>query len=162
MRDESYLTLRTALLALSLFSSFFLRPLAADDPVAPVSALKCTVLAVHDADTIAAVIECPLLKVKSQTVMIRAFGYDAWEVNRVRQTVVVTDEEIAKGKAARDELIALLQTAELWAEDSGSPDPYGRTSAVLWVKQTGGWIFLAKYADEHGWLRTPRHAERKP
>jgi endonuclease YncB( thermonuclease family) len=131
------------------------------DPIAPTSALVCQVVNVHDADTVSAIIRCPLLKVDSQLVVIRAFGYDAWEVSRVRQTVDVTDSEIFKGKAARDQLKALLAEATLYAEDSGSVDPYGRTSAVLWVRQGTTWIYLAAYAEQHGWLRTPRAAKPK-
>jgi endonuclease YncB( thermonuclease family) len=87
---------------------------------------------------------------------IRAFGYDAWEVTRTRQTVTVTDAEIKKGLAARDDLVELLKSGSLWAEDSGQRDPYGRISAVLWVKQGDNWIFLAGWMEARGHLRTPR------
>lgn len=129
----------------------------AADPTAPASALKCDVIDVHDGDTVKVTIHCPLLGIDAPNVSIRAYGYDAYEITRTRQTVTVTDAEIVKGKAARDDLAQLIAGGELWLEDSGQRDPYGRTSAWLWVKLgDGSWVFVPKYMDDHGHLRTPR------
>jgi hypothetical protein len=130
------------------------------DPLAPVSAARVYPKVIHDADTIS---QCDIdmgwgltLNLKHG---IRAANYDACEVDYTRKTVNVTPVEIQRGKMARDELIALLNAGgQLWAEPaSHQTDPYGRIDAVLWIRQPdGSWIFLAKYAEEHGWLRTPR------
>lgn len=128
------------------------------DPVVPTMARPVTVLSVHDADSIKAVIH--LGYGLSLEAAIRAYGYDAFEVGRQREQVIgrITDAEIKKGMAARDDLIELLKTHDLFCEDSGESDPHGRNSSILWAKpKTGGkWIFLAKWMEERNHLRVPR------
>jgi endonuclease YncB( thermonuclease family) len=140
------------------------QPSAGADPVAPTSAKWVKVIALHDGDTITeAVIDLGWgrklhVGPHEEAPGIRAFGYDAWEVTKTRQTVgAITDAEIAKGKAARDDLFELLKSASLYAEDSGQRDPYGRISAIPWARNSDGkWIYLAGWMDQQGHLRTPR------
>jgi hypothetical protein len=67
---------------------------------APTCAVPLVNFAVHDGDTlIHADILCPF-GVTLRNRAIRAAGYDAWEIDRTRQTVTVTDAEIERGKAA--------------------------------------------------------------
>lgn len=135
-------------------------PLAAvaADPLAPTQAIRATLLELHDGDTARVDILLPF-GVTLPNRPIRAYGYDAWEVTRTRQTVSVTADEIAKGKAARDDLLTLMQSGELWVEDSGERDPYGRVSAWLWVRQNGRWVFVPGWMERRGHLRTPRSNE---
>ena len=130
----------------------------AADPVAPTSAVLCTVIEVHDGDTIIADMHLPF-GIDLPRRSIRLYGADALEVSRTRQTVgFITDEELAKGKIARDDLAKLLKTCDLYAEDSGHGDPYGRPSAILWAKPKDGkpWILIAAWLEQRGYLRTPR------
>ena len=138
--------------------AILLLALVAADPVAPTCPLPVTVEQVHDGDTLAGTIHLPYgVDLARRT--IRAAGYDAWEVTKTRQTVDVTDQEIVRGKQARDDFAALVRLGQLYVEDSGLRDPYGRTSAVLWVKAAdGSWIFVAAWMEEHGHLRAKRQA----
>ena len=131
--------------------------LLAADPVAPTSALPCEIVSIHDADSLVARIKVHILRIESEPLTLRLANADAWEIDRTRQTVTVTDAEIVKGKAARADLVALLATADLYAE-AGTTDPYGRTSAILWAKPKDGkaWILIAAWLEQRGHLRTPR------
>lgn len=133
----------------------------------PRQAIYCKVLYVHDGDTISADLELPF-RVTLPNRQLRAFGYDAWEITRTRQTVKVTDEEITKGHKAREALQELLSTGILYVEDATAiqrvkPDPYGRMLTQWWVQQvsypdgkpTVTWIDVAKWMKEHGHCRTP-------
>lgn len=108
----------------------------------------------HDGDTVKCSIDLGYgitLRDKS----IRAFGFDAWEINRNRQTVNVTDAEIERGKAAKAALEALIANGTLYLADSGERDPYGRVSAWLWVQSKDGeWTDVAKYMKQHHHVRT--------
>lgn len=137
-------------------------PSQSTDPQAPVAAKPVNVELLHDGDTITRG-SIDLGWGRSLTIGpdgespgIRAFGYDAWEVTRGRRTVEVTEAEITKGLKARDELSGLIQSGQLYAEDPGERDPYGRVSAILWVKQGQRWIYLAGWMEQQGHLRTPR------
>ena len=66
--------------------------------------------------------------------VVRIYNFDAWETSRRRQTVVVTDREIAMGKVAKLNLEQLLKGIVTVVE-SGHFDPYGRRS--LWVFSNG-------------------------
>jgi endonuclease YncB( thermonuclease family) len=120
----------------------------------PVSAVPVEVISIHDADTLRVNVLLPFgitLRDKS----IRAFGYDAWEVSRTRQTVKVTENEIVKGKAARAALAKLIETGTLYVVDSTAADPYGRTSAWLYVrrKDDGRFVSVAAYMKNAGHCR---------
>ncbi len=141
-----------------------MRPAKVSESLTPTCAKPVTVEVLHDGDTITkgsidlgwgrSIVIGP----DGEAAGIRAAGYDAWEVTKGRRTVEVTDDEIRKGIKARDALGILISggQGQLYAEDSGQRDPYGRISAVLWVKQGQKWIYLAGWMEQQGHLRTPR------
>ena len=111
---------------------------------------------VHDADTL------------SDGVILLPFGaaiarrkirsdYDAWEVRRGRQTVTITDAEIAKGRRAAEELRAMLQTSTLYVAPipkSQDIDPYDRIDSKWFIRSPDGKVrAAADVAREAGWLR---------
>ena len=110
----------------------------------------CENVTVHDGDSIKADLNLGW-GVTLRNRSIRAFGYDAPEINRVRQTVEITEEEIGRGKEAKAALEQLIEGGGLWAEDSGETDPYGRISARLWVRKGTEWIDVAR------WMRARKH-----
>ena len=118
----------------------------------PTSPVRATLLELHDGDTAKVDIHLPF-DVDLPKRSVRAFGYDAWEITKTRQTVQVTDAEIIKGKKARNELLTLIESGELYLEDSGKRDPYGRASAWLWVKRPAGWVNVAQWMTEKGHVR---------
>lgn len=135
-----------------------LLPLAAANGAdAPTAAVEVANINLHDGDTIT---HCDLLLPFGVTLRnrsIRAFGYDAWEIDRTRQTVEVTDAEIERGKRAKAGLLFLIGDGTLWAEDSGERDPYGRVSAWLWVKtKSGQWIDVAQWMTNNNHVRGQR------
>jgi len=83
--------------------------LAAQPPAeqAPPCFIPCRILGTpHDCDTFKADILLPWgVTLRDRTIRT---DYDAWEVNRVRRTVEVTDEEIRRGKQG---LAALVEAA---------------------------------------------------
>ena len=118
---------------------------------APEAPVRATVHKVYDGDTITVTIHLPFgVDLPQKTV--RAYGYDAWEIKKGRRTVRITPEERAAGKKAQQALSQLLKT-EVWLEDSGKHDPYGRISARLWVKNGENWIDVAAWAVENGHTR---------
>jgi len=133
-----------------------------DSPKVPSEPVACTVLKVHDADTITADINLPF-SVTLPSRSLRAYGYDAWEVSHVRQTVYITAAEILKGLKARDEFNELLKTGTFYIEDMThiQPDPYGRLHAKFWVRQmsqshgeaTVKWVYVPRWMEEHGHCR---------
>jgi hypothetical protein len=129
---------------------------------APVSARPVKVLEVHDGDSLKGEIDLGYGFRFTPAGGIRAFGYDCWEVTKTRQTVgEISDVEVLKGKLARDEFADLCKAGQLYAEDSGEHDPYGRASAILWVKAANGeWIYVARWMDHRGHLRVPLNGQR--
>lgn len=130
------------------------------DPPAPTAARLLTVHRVHDGDSVSASIDLGYGLSWTPKGGIRAHGYDAWEVGRQREQVIgrISDAEIEKGKAARDDLLELLKTHDLYAEDSGQIDPHGRNSSILWARPRDGkrWLLLATWMEERGHLRVAR------
>lgn len=80
----------------------------AGDPEVPFQPVRAEVRYVHDADTLNVDI-CLPFKVTLPNRTVRAWGYDAWETNRVRKAVKVTEAEIKKGLQARSEFMELLK-----------------------------------------------------
>jgi hypothetical protein len=116
---------------------------------------------VVDADTIDADIRLPLGVTLIDT-RIRLSDFDAWESSRRRRTVVITDEEIAKGKQAAKLLEVLIKSSErsalLLAE--GDRDVYGRVLGRMVVYRTdGSRVFVADFMREHGMLRNEENGE---
>ena len=127
------------------------------DPLAPTFAKPVKILSVHDGDTFHATVDLGYGLAYTPKGGIRAARFDAWEVNKVRRTVAVTDAEIVKGQAARDDLAALFAANEVFIEDDGKTDPHGRLSAVIWVRQPQGtWVYVAAWMEAKGHLRTAR------
>jgi endonuclease YncB( thermonuclease family) len=72
--------------------------------------------------------------IEDQAVRINA--YDAWETSRRRQTVKITDAELAKGMQAKAALANLLHHADhVGLVEVKGRDPYGRR--LLWVYADG-------------------------
>lgn len=133
---------------------FWLQLLVSFASGAPPCYVPVKVLAVTDCDTIKADALLPW----GVTLRDRTFrlDFDAHEVSRIRQTVEVTDEEIAKGKVARDELAALVAKAEaVYVQPTGEEyGAYNRLSASLWIKpKDGELIDVRKWAIERGHVR---------
>jgi hypothetical protein len=137
---------------------------AQQTPTAPTCAQLVRVDRIHDADTIFGVID------KGDGVLldctktgIRAAGYDAFEVSRVRHSSAtesqpITDDEIAKGKIARDELARLMAMGQFYVEPSESKDPHGRVLATYWIKLPNGWLHVGSWMQAHGHCRTSHPA----
>lgn len=140
----------------------------AGDPEVPFQPVRAEVRYVHDADTLNVDI-CLPFKVTLPNRTVRAWGYDAWETNRVRKAVKVTEAEIKKGLQARSEFMELLKEGVVYVEDMESvrvrPDPYGRLLCRIWVqkmtypddKPTVEWIYVPKWMEQHGHIRAPRN-----
>ncbi len=126
-------------------------PTMADPPCfVPLRLISC-----HDADTLTADVLLPFGDVVLTGQVIRAQGYDAWEINRTRKSVAITDDEIRRGKIARDALKKLIaESTGLYATPSKEPGVYGRTSAYLWVRQNDAAMLpVAKWAADNGHCR---------
>lgn len=126
----------------------------ADEP--PRTLIPCEVKSVHDGDTATVDVLFPWgVTLTDQSVRMQ--GFDAWEVTRTRQTVRVTDAEIERGKAARDALKRLLETADaVYLSPADERDPYGRLPAFVVVWYDGKLIEVSAWMTEHG------HARMKP
>lgn len=89
----------------------------------------------------------------------RALGYDAWEVSKTRQTIQVTDDEVARGKAAVTALTAWLDGAELYVIPPAAGrdrDAYGRMLGEFWTRKAGRtpqWMSLAEWVRSHDYDR---------
>jgi endonuclease YncB( thermonuclease family) len=92
---------------------------------------------VHDGDTITATINLGF-DVQLAHKEIRIEGFDAFEINKVRRTVKVTDEEIAKGKLAKTDLEELLKQAKRVYVLDGKQGAYGRLELRLFICDTFG------------------------
>lgn len=118
----------------------------------PAHAVRCTDVVILDGDSVRADISLGFGVVLPDRV-IRAAGMDAWESSRHRRTVVVTDDELSRGRLATAALAGLVQSGSLYAVDSGRRDPYGRLSAYLWVYRGGEWIEVKAFMASGGHLR---------
>jgi len=133
---------------------YFLAALAiafAPSSPAPAPILKGATLAnvkIHDGDTFVADIVLGFDIVLAQQT-VRIFAFDAWEVSRQRQTVTITDGELAKGQLAKAALEKLFASGVVTVVESGKRDPYGRRS--LWVFVDGKEVGALMRAD--GWER---------
>ena len=128
---------------------------AASEPTRPEGNLhRISVFRLHDADTIS---DCNIslgFGVALQHQSIRLAGFDAWEINRTRRTVEVTDEEIALGKEARDALKALLLEGEAYiVPENERRDAYGRLLGSLWIWKDNRWLEVAAWAKARGYTR---------
>jgi hypothetical protein len=149
-------------------------------PSTPTSAFPVTlsVRSVHDADTFTNVTIHLPLNINLHDCDIRAYGYDACEVNRVRNSSAtdqwpITDDEIKRGLQARDDLISMLLLPgkqgyvenRLYMEDArmygAKRDPYGRISGYMWIHlENNTWINLANYMNAKSFTRERFHEPR--
>lgn len=112
--------------------------------------LPATVIKVHDGDTLRATIHLPY-DVDLPNRSIRAQDFDAWEINRVRKTVKITDEELRRGKLAKAELERLLSLGRLYLQPvKGADGAYNRETARWWIDTSDGWLDVAKHMIDHG------------
>lgn len=111
---------------------------------------SCTV---HDADTLT---KCEIVMPWGKDVKvdqaIRLADVDAFEVSKQRQTVEVTDAEVAKGKEARDKLIALAKGGEWWVRPRGD-SVYGRLQGDLFIHKGDEWISVRDWIKREGYER---------
>lgn len=138
------------------------KPVPVAAPPAP-PALPCAVpvkiINVQDGDSVTLDLLLPW-DVTLRNQKCRLIGFDAPEISRIRQTVKVTDEEIVRGKAARDALQTLLDAAHtVYAVppmSGDSRDPYGRTHVSLRTVHANGVVTdVAGYMIANGHTRTP-------
>ncbi len=84
-------------------------------------------------------------------------SYDAFECSKLRRFdgKPASDVEIAKGKKAQAEFRALLSgnVRVFIVPRPELEQAFGRDTADVWVLRNGDWIELAKYAEQHGWVR---------
>lgn len=102
-------------------------------------------VSVYDGDSVKADVDIGFDLMLSQQ-SIRAMGYDSPELTRTRRSVVVTDAEIARGRAARAALVALLADGEPYIAppDGDDTDAYGRRLGYLFVRRGGEWLDVAE------------------
>lgn len=93
---------------------------------------ECKNIIVKDADTISADIYITEFQVVLLKRDIRASDFDACEVSRRRDSVIITDEELILGKKAKLLLIDLLKTHKLYVCPEGH-DVYGRVLGHLYL-----------------------------
>lgn len=138
--------------------------LSANPLRAPRVEAYCPVVAyvVHDVDTVVkATVQLPF-NTQRNNLTIRDATFDGYEVSRARRAVTITDEELVKGRAARDKLIKALKTQYV-LQASEPPegwkdiDPYERLDAQLWLydPKTKQRITLRQWALENDGVRPP-------
>lgn len=126
---------------------------------------KLDVKSIHDGDTVLATVRLPW-GISLGPEAVRASNYDAWEVTKARRSVEVTDDEIAKGKAAREFLAALVGFAAngqrgvgdlyLTPNAGGKRDVYGRVLGEFWLRRPDGeWVDIAEEMKRRGHVRRP-------
>lgn len=88
---------------------------------------KAEVVKIHDADTFTVNIDLGF-GVSLRDQIVRAADYDAWEINKVRRTIAVTDEEVVKGKKAKADIEQIFAAAKIIEVQPGKSlrDAYGR------------------------------------
>lgn len=121
-----------------------------------VPAFRVATPVVHDVDTLSdGVILLPFGSAVAGR-KIRA-DYDGWEVTRNRRTVTITDDELKRGAAARDDLAKMLAVGTLFVAPIPAHDdidPYDRVDAVWFLRARDGRIERIKdLAATRGWLR---------
>ena len=111
---------------------------------------KAVVTNVHDGDTFTCNIDLGWGHTWSH--VIRIEGFDAWELTKVRRTVEVSDEEIIKGKEARDALQSILKLTNgvVYLRESKSHDPYGRLLVKAFVERQGEFVNVGDLMQEGG------------
>lgn len=86
-----------------------------------------TIVAVKDGDTLVMDIDLGFdIILKNQSVRLNNF--DAWETSKRRKAKKISDEEISKGKVAREALDKLIESGKIITVEPQKPlrDVYGR------------------------------------
>jgi endonuclease YncB( thermonuclease family) len=108
---------------------------------------------VVDGDTLEADIDLPM-RVTLRQEMIRCAGYDAWEANKRRRSVNVTDEEVIKGKAATEALKSLIASGQLMVQlEEADRDVYGRVLGRLFVARDAELVSVSDWMTKEGHIR---------
>lgn len=88
-----------------------------------------------DGDTFVCTFDLGLdVELKNQTV--RVSNFDAWETSKIRRTVDVTNEEVAKGKKAKADLEKIFSEATIIyarVQKKKYRDSYGRLLVKIYV-----------------------------
>lgn len=117
----------------------------------PPTYARCVISRWHDADTFYGTLYFGFGVSYTPAKGIRAYGYDAWEINKIRRTVKVEEAEILRGEEALSAIKELVSSGSLFVQDTGKEDPYGRASCTLWLyKPDKTWINVAQWMVEHG------------
>lgn len=126
-------------------------------PAPPVSRkvmYPATVHKVHDGDTIQVTIKFPW-GISLGPEWVRTSSYDAWEITKTRRTVVITDEELVKGREAKAAIEDLFAGGKVYVapvEPEGSRDVYGRILADFYLVPGSG-----KVIDVAAWMKKNGH-----
>lgn len=115
-----------------------------------------TNIRIIDGDTVEGDINLPL-NVTLVKMMIRFDDFDAWESNRRRRTVIITDEEIKLGIAATKFLSDLLSDNLLLIElDGNDRDVYGRILATPIIQSGDNVTRLKDLMEKNDFIRDNR------
>jgi len=91
------------------------------------------VTTVHDGDTFTANIYLDF-DIWLTAKQVRIYQFDAWEISRVRKTVIITEAELIKGREAKLYLESLFAKAKrITIEPAPTKDPYGRLLGIVRV-----------------------------
>jgi endonuclease YncB( thermonuclease family) len=94
------------------------------------------------------------MRVTLRQEMIRCAGYDAWEANKRRRSVNVTDEEVIKGKAATEALKSLIASGQLMVQlEEDDRDVYGRVLGRLFVARDAELVSVSDWMTKEGHIR---------
>lgn len=87
----------------------------------------------HDADTFDLAINIDDFDIILHSQKVRVENYDSCEVNRVRKTVNITDEELLRGKQARDYVAMIIQKYNVYIVTKNKRDAYGRLLCKVYI-----------------------------
>jgi hypothetical protein len=111
---------------------------------------------IKDGDTLVADVLLPW-NVTLRDEDVREATYDAWESRRGRGGIVITEEELAKGKQATKDLTELFRDnkAYLGVSDDAKRDSFGRLLGKYWAYDTvnSKWIDVREFMRERNHLR---------
>lgn len=116
--------------------------------------LPLNVVRVYDGDTIVADVLLPW-SVTLAGESIRESTYDAWEIRRGRGGVVITDEELVRGRQATQDLTNLFSTGRVFVgtDATAKRDNFGRLLGKYWVYRNDEWIDVREYMAARDHLR---------
>ena len=107
---------------------------------------ECKNVSILDADTIVADVYIKEFGVLLLEQHIRGLGYDACETSKRRESVVVTDKEVEKGKKAKQVAEDYLTMYSVYIAPQGK-DVYGRTLAYIYLADNKSNTLMATHKD---------------